>query len=755
MDIAGAVRSTCSVGLHAQLGRSMVGIRGDRSRKPGDADRLGFRKLAENIALALVDHGSDDGLVVGLEGVWGSGKTSLLAYIQEALDGLPESQRPTTIHFRPWLVGNRDALLADLFGSLKAKIDWLALDGGDAGPIVATKAKKASDAIRKFIASISAAGDAIALLGESIKSPKVTTFGRLLAILEKPSKATSSKPSLEQLKREIIIALRELGRRIIITIDDVDRLEPSEAVEVLRLARSVADFPNVIYLLCYDRSILAHSIEKALKVKSGRAYLEKIVQLTLMVPLPEEFQLREWFSEELNAIASAGGADAISRLKVVVDYEGGRQLRTPRSVVRTLDAIRFLWPPLEEVGADLADLVWLQLIKNGNPRLYSWIERYCKTAASLALGTCSVDESERDTEGALLKKSASAQNFDVRSYRYFFAEQLFGLEVDFASEDGQFLLHQQVADKDRDLAIRERRLASPDHYRLYFALSAPSHALATEDFGGLRSTSATGAIEVENAFLQWQASMASGSLTKLDILLERIKGGLFEQFSSIQCRNILVALSNSMDSAYHVRPFGSFAVNTIWDRAERAIPPLLSQLSDEQRTATIDQMFKAGNAIGWLTSLFRRETFAHGRIGSSSRHQDDWLFSDGELDNITELMLPRYRAMSPSAVLDSIDPLNLLFAWLQAGDEDGPRQVIQQSIKSDEQLVTTLEKLTSTIASSDRGQYSVLKRNQLEPFLDFDRVRERIRALLARPDEVALSKRAAVLDIAFDDGMKF
>jgi hypothetical protein len=155
----------------------------------------------------------------------------------------------------------------------------------------------------------------------------------------------------------------------------------------LRLVRSVVDLPNVIYLLCYDSGTLAHSIETAVGVKSGHSYLEKIVQLTAMVPWPEPFQLRQWFSDELHLIASVKDEDELSRLKLVIDYEGGRQLRTPRSVVRALDAVRFLWPPLHEANADLADLVWLQLIKDGNSALYRWIEEYCGTAAALSLGT--------------------------------------------------------------------------------------------------------------------------------------------------------------------------------------------------------------------------------------------------------------------------------------------------------------------------------------------------------------------------------
>ncbi len=45
---------------------------------PGDEDMLGFREVAKRLAISLVDRASEDGFVIGVEGTWGSGKSSLL-----------------------------------------------------------------------------------------------------------------------------------------------------------------------------------------------------------------------------------------------------------------------------------------------------------------------------------------------------------------------------------------------------------------------------------------------------------------------------------------------------------------------------------------------------------------------------------------------------------------------------------------------------------------------------------------------------
>jgi hypothetical protein len=222
----------------------------------------------------------------------------------------------------------------------------------------------------------------------------------------------------------------------------------------------------------------------------------------------------------------------------------------------------------------------------------------------------------------------------------------------------------------------------------------------------------------------------AGSLTKADLLLERISGGAYKVVPSQQCENILLALSKIMDEAYRRHPFDMFWVNSVWDRARRLIPFLLLRLEPARRAAVISKMFSEGAAIGWLTLLLRHETFAHGRMNDSRRQPDNkWLFMEEEFDRITEIMLSRYRMMSIRDVFDSPNPISLLFAWRQAGDEKGPRQLVEDSIISDEGLIETLEHLTTTIESIDRGRFEVLKKDNLSPFMDFEDVEQRLHAL--------------------------
>jgi hypothetical protein len=528
----------------------------------------------------------------------------------------------------------------------------------------------------------------------------------------------------------------------------VDRLEPAEVIEILRLVRSVVDLPNVIYLLCYDSATLAHSIETATGVKNGHSYLEKIVQLTVMVPRPETFQLRQWFSKELDAIGSAKDEDELSRLNLIIDHEGDRQLRTPRSVVRTLDAVRFFWPPLREEKADFADLVWLQLIKDGNSKLYRWIEEYCGTAAPISLGTTRVDNAEKIRTLDALLATVDVNYFNDLTYRYTFSEQLPGVEPNHDQGGKKFKIFEEISDRDRDDAIRRKRLISPDHYRLYFALTGPSHALSQDDFAAMWTAAETGLDEAVAALSRLHDEHVAGQLTKADVLLERIKGGACEVLTPRQCENLLIGFSQVMDELQRRHPFELFGASSLWYRAERLVPLLLARLHSAPRAAVVTAMFGEGAAIGWLTSLFRHETSAHGRHGGRRRPENERQLTNGEFDRITELMLARYRTMSASDIFDSLDPVVLLFAWQQGGDEQGPRGLVEATIGSDAGLVETLEHMTSTVYSSKRGKIEVLKKSNLSCFMDYEAVRQRIDALKNHED---LGVRAQRLAEAFDD----
>src|SRR5262249_5908194 len=134
----------------------------------------------------------------------------------------------------------------------------------------------------KFLPGI---GNVVEMLSESAK--RAGTY-----IQEK-----TALGSVRAQRAKIEHALHELGKRVVIVIDDIDRLEVGEIRDVMRLVRLTADFPGVRYLLAFDRA----RVEKALgEGGEGRAYLEKIFQVTIHVPEIRQDDLIQFLLEELD-----------------------------------------------------------------------------------------------------------------------------------------------------------------------------------------------------------------------------------------------------------------------------------------------------------------------------------------------------------------------------------------------------------------------------------------------------------------------
>ncbi|MBB3910876.1 P-loop NTPase fold protein [Sphingomonas desiccabilis] len=719
---------------------------GDAPLQADAPDAVGLREVAASIATALANLRTDASLVIGIEGRWGSGKSSLLAEVERALVGAPAARPHSLVHFRPWLVGNRDALLEQLFAHLEDAVAGIEAARGDTTRQTLVQAKQVGKALRGFAAGVKRAGSAVELAGDAAAFAPLKWAGKGVAWFGEWLGREPAAKSLETLRARLEAALKALDHRIIVTIDDIDRLEPAEMLELLRLVRSVGDLPNILYLLCYDSAILAHGVSQAAQVEDGQAYLEKIVQLTVPVPLPEAFQLRHWFEVTLASFAAPRDEDGASRLRTVIDLEGGRRLTTPRAVVRVLDALRFLWPTLEKAGADLADLVWLQLIKEGNPALYRWIEEYCAAAAELSLGTGRVGEEERAASLDLLVARAGKDWFGSLHYAHHFAEQLPGLELNYDKEGARFRLHGTVAERERDRALAGRRLASPDHYRLYFALAAPTHALKLADFDAFWAASREGAAAVSQLLIAMQVRPSGRSLSQIDMLLERIRGSDLTVIDPSQAANILLGFADGLDLVYWARPFERFWVTGPWDRAERLVVPLVERLDDGLRAATVDAMFK-GAALSWLTNLFRHETFAHGRFGDRPKPPSEHYFSASELDRITATMRARYRALSLDAILEAVSPIDILYAWIQGADAEEvehTRAFIAAETVDDSQFLRLLDALRSAVTTSD-GQFKTLKVENLAPFLDADTALARLRELAVDINRPELARRAGSL----------
>ena len=107
------------------------------------------------------------------------------------------------------------------------------------------------------------------------------------------------KKGVQGQREQLEKALLKLDKPIVVVLDDIDRLETPEIRDIFKLVRLTANFPNIIYIVAFDRD----RVEQALDEQGlpGRAYLEKILQVAVDLPLVPGYVLTDQIISALNS----------------------------------------------------------------------------------------------------------------------------------------------------------------------------------------------------------------------------------------------------------------------------------------------------------------------------------------------------------------------------------------------------------------------------------------------------------------------
>lgn len=700
-------------------------IHGD---KPNADNAPELDALADQVSATILDQASDDGLVIGIEGEWGSGKSTLLEKIRKRLTDRAANQfAPTIVEFAPWIVGHRDAMLAEFFRNMMASIErqrhhemcWLWKQFSGIGSVT----RALHEYARHIPGPLIGAGSELALPGTQLIA--VTTASAISFAAEKLSK----HKSLSDAKNDVKRAMRTLKARIVVLIDDLDRLEPAEALEVLRLLKAIADFPNVVYVACYDPVVLKRDVELAAQVSDGQAYLEKFFQVSFAIPRPEDLALREWFAVELQKFADVNGEmspeerrSAQSRLASIIDLEGSRYLKVPRDVIRAINAIKARWPSLHG-KVDLADLVWLQLLRLKNKPLYNWIEAYMTSYSATRLGPAIASPEEEAQLISTLNEILPLDPRDRDRARYDLQDRLPGIGRDILNKAEDFTIFQSAPVSPE--AIAQKRLSSPDHSRLYFSLDQAKSALSQEnyeEFVRYVNASQSDCVRILQA-LQSQPKIGYGPLWRC---LDRLAGTNVERLTVDGCSNLVMAMSGNLDRSYQVRSFQM----TIWEKANDVLKKALSKMPRERRTRVVEDAFRTGSALGWMIDVFRKETGSHGYYGDRSKPVGERIFTSEEFEVVRKTMLNRI-AVADDQCKESVPELyNLLYAWSQGGGTNEAKAWLEKATQHDASFIRILYRLVIDEAVLSGANNPAQVDQRLASFSDPVAVRSRC-ALLA------------------------
>jgi predicted KAP-like P-loop ATPase len=239
-------------------------------------DRLGRDGLARVIAREIKRAPRAGGFTMAVTGPWGSGKTSVVNLVLEQLKVAKDVE---IVHFNPWFFSGAHDLLARFFDEVAGQ-----LEGRPHRKLreVAERLKVYGAVLTPLMRGLPAAG------------------GVLAGVSESAAIAATQGTSLRSQRQSVASQLSQMDARLLVVIDDIDRLSPEEVRDIVKLVRLVGDFPNVVYLLSFDPSRVELVLGEGNDV-AGREYLEKIVQLNYSLPAISRSKMREVALEDLEA----------------------------------------------------------------------------------------------------------------------------------------------------------------------------------------------------------------------------------------------------------------------------------------------------------------------------------------------------------------------------------------------------------------------------------------------------------------------
>ena len=637
--------------------------------EPGQ-DRLGFGELARHLAGAL----PSGGLVVGIEGKWGSGKSSLANLALKALESEREARSPRIVRFSPWIIGNRDELLRQLFSELGSALP----EYRDTRTLLNRYAQSAP-----ILAAASDVGAPVAGIPPGLVSRFFRWTGKLA------SKAAT--PSLSRQRNELRENFRNHKTPVVVFIDDIDRLEPAEAVEILRLVRAVADFPNVGYLLAYDPSVLAKSLENALDIEKGKEYIEKIVQASFTIPDPLSFYLRSWLSEEMGILAkdTVVAENAKARLDKAIRTWCLEYISTPRDVVRLVNSLKLCVAPIID-KIDLADALFVQIIRIHHSNLYYWVERYTKSyfafhselhgAEIRRIGVDNSGNTTKDFVDILDKNDDDKMRFVIDMRKHL-------PEISIPDFPRTQYLRQTM-----EKWAEERRLWNAHYFRLYFALSMSPESISDEELVDFLNQCVNEPQEAVRRFDELCGTVRAQGGNMAEVLLFRIveRGA---SISPLQLRGLFTVLGEAAD--VYIRNFRSPFGSTVRLHGELiAVFHLVKRLPSSDRAAILEELLENAASLAWLNGIVWEAAGEHGLTHDMPKPVELRLLTPEEFDCIRTQFLKRLKRADPDRLKEAPLFPGLMEVWCLPGGEEDAKAWVARQTSGDEGLVDLLERLS-------------------------------------------------------------
>lgn len=687
----------------------------DRSLSNPSDDLLGRAPLAKKLAKGLLGMVTPEGQVVAILGSWGSGKSTLLRFISHYLKNTPEPSRPMVVDFNPWWFSGREDLTISFFDQLSIAL------GADTEP---------NRKIRKVMSDL-------ARLVSHVPDWKAKFAANILELF------SNRRKSVPELKAKLAELLSAGNKRLIVLIDDVDRLTPAETLDLFRLVKVVADFPNVMYVLAFDRNAVAAAITAAAaphEASYGDSYLEKIIQLPVELPLPDTLSIRDMFFQGLTPLLSDQAFKLWDMGRRRELYENGIELflKTPRDVVRFTNALK-LTIPMTEGEVNPVDFVCVEALRVFRPRVYDFVRLNQEKFHGYTPSEVRDLEKLTRFHESWMEEFNEAKDSNV-------AKILMGVFPKFESA----FKNVSYGGLQSDWRI-QLRACSPDKCPVYFALNVPEGDISRMELEHIAALSPQPEL-FGQALLDLLGYQRPDGRTRAWQALEQLCDSDASIFPQDGISGAIKALLDVGDELIRAKDAsGWWGVENNEMRIFNLIGCLVPRLPVEQRFGALKESVENGKSLFAVVELTTRLGLDHGKYSGTVQPEEVRLLRESELKAIESAALARIvQAAEAGSLLQSPRLADIMYRWKDWGGVDSVTASLPTFLALDENLLIFLEKMmTDERIGSSLDVLSVSEKQRylqgIRSFLKSEDYAKRFEELLQQKDLSETHRRRLTL----------
>lgn len=214
-----------------------------------DYDFLHRDIIIEHIYNSILNVKADNSFVIGINGAWGSGKTTTVNIVKEKIKNNINNKDLILNDFNPWIYDNPQNMMVGLLKSILNEAD---------------------------------------ITSNPLEHEKI--FKSLINVIFKKAGFDDTfvnnffynLDTVEKIKDELDDFLEFNQKRVVLFVDNLERAEADNIIFLFKLIGQVFDLKRITYVIIYDEDRLKDIFSDKLKIDYH--YIEKIIQQNISIP---------------------------------------------------------------------------------------------------------------------------------------------------------------------------------------------------------------------------------------------------------------------------------------------------------------------------------------------------------------------------------------------------------------------------------------------------------------------------------------